>query len=40
MIAFLCGFNSKNAFYTAFNKQEGMTPSDYREKKQKNRLSL
>ena len=32
MIAFLCGFNSKNAFYAAFNKEEGMPPSGFPRK--------
>jgi AraC-like DNA-binding protein len=35
MIAFLSGFNSKNAFYAAFSKEEGMSPSDFREKARK-----
>ena len=31
-IAFVCGFSSQEAFATAFRRQEGCTPSQYRKK--------
>jgi AraC-like DNA-binding protein len=35
-IAYQCGFNSKNAFNIAFQKQEGMTPTEFKENNKKN----
>ena len=39
-IAFQCGFNSKNAFNTAFHKQEGITPTEFKERHKKMRHDL
>ncbi len=33
--AYQCGFNSKNAFNTAFSKIEGMTPTEFKERNKK-----
>ncbi len=38
--AYQCGFNSKNAFNTAFHKQEGITPTEFRERHKKMRHDL
>ncbi|MBP7737652.1 MAG: AraC family transcriptional regulator [Spirochaetes bacterium] len=35
-VAYQCGFNSKNAFNNAFLKQEGMTPTEFKERHKKN----
>ncbi len=34
-VAYQCGFNSKNAFNNAFLKQEGMTPTEFKERQKK-----
>jgi AraC-like DNA-binding protein len=39
-IAYQCGFNTKNAFNNAFQKQEGMTPTEFKERHKKNGQSL
>ncbi len=35
-VAYQCGFNSKNGFNIAFQKQEGMTPTEFKERHKKN----
>jgi AraC-like DNA-binding protein len=34
-VAYRCGFNSKNAFNLAFQKQEGMSPTEFKERHKK-----
>jgi hypothetical protein len=38
--AFQCGFNSENAFNTAFHEQEGVNRAKFREKSKKTRHGL